>query len=115
MSTVGVNPFSNDRILPLDMPGHQYSHPSGQTYQLSTVKEDVFHPQLPTWRRMEMDSLCGKLSNEHCRYTTSCSLGILLIFLLNLVDVHDLITQILYHLLGPKSFSILEVRLVLVS
>jgi len=40
--------------------------------KLAAVKEGLFHPRLPTFRRMDMDTAAHKLPDEHCRTTTSC-------------------------------------------
>lgn len=39
---------------------------------LSAVKEDLYHPRLPTLRRMDMDDVGHKLPEAHSRTTTSC-------------------------------------------
>jgi len=57
----------------MDMPCYDHPHPSIQTFRLGQVKEGIFHPRLPTFRRMEMDTLCCKLSSEECRHNTTCS------------------------------------------
>ncbi|XP_068117240.1 sperm microtubule inner protein 8 [Hyperolius riggenbachi] len=41
-------------------------------YKLAGVKHTLYHPQLPTLRRMEMDSMAHKLSEEHSRNSTPC-------------------------------------------
>nr|XP_033796148.1 testis, prostate and placenta-expressed protein [Geotrypetes seraphini]XP_033796149.1 testis, prostate and placenta-expressed protein [Geotrypetes seraphini] len=41
--------------------------------KLAGVKESIYNPNLPTMRKMEMDSMRGKLSDEHCRTTTTCT------------------------------------------
>ncbi|XP_044126976.1 testis, prostate and placenta-expressed protein [Bufo gargarizans] len=41
-------------------------------YHLAGVKHTLYHPRLPTLRRMEMDSMAHKLSDEHSRSSTSC-------------------------------------------
>ncbi|CAN2389305.1 Testis [Pristimantis euphronides] len=41
-------------------------------YQLAGVKHTLYHPRLPTLRRMEMDSMAHKLSDEHSRSSTPC-------------------------------------------
>ena len=48
------------------------SHPvfGGRKYQLPAVKECLYHPRLPTFRRMDMDTAAHKLPEEHCRTTT---------------------------------------------
>lgn len=51
----------------------RYERPSSA--KLSGVKFDLYNPQLPTLRRMDMDSMAHKLSSEHSRTTTTCSRG----------------------------------------
>ncbi|XP_057291947.1 testis, prostate and placenta-expressed protein-like [Hydractinia symbiolongicarpus] len=41
-------------------------------YKLPAVKECLYHPQLPTFRRMDIDTAAHKLPDEHCRTTTRC-------------------------------------------
>ncbi|XP_004690298.1 PREDICTED: testis, prostate and placenta-expressed protein [Condylura cristata] len=40
--------------------------------QLAGVKHQLYHPALPTLRRMDMDSVRGCLSDEHSQSTTYC-------------------------------------------
>jgi len=37
---------------------------------LASVKEGLYHPMLPTFRRMDMDTAGHKLPEEHSRTTT---------------------------------------------
>ncbi|KAG8437285.1 hypothetical protein GDO86_008113 [Hymenochirus boettgeri] len=47
---------------------------SGWTRQkLAGVKHTLYHPSQPTLRRMEMDSVGHKLSEEHSRTSTPCT------------------------------------------
>jgi hypothetical protein len=41
--------------------------------QLASVKHQMYHPQLPTLRRMDMDTVIHRLSTEHSRHTTPCT------------------------------------------
>ena len=41
-------------------------------YKLTAVKECLYHPTLPSLRRMDMDSSACKLSDEHSRLSTRC-------------------------------------------
>lgn len=43
--------------------------------QLASVKHQLYHPQLPTLRRMDMDTVGHRLSSEHSRHTTFCGKG----------------------------------------
>ncbi|KAL5467531.1 hypothetical protein EMCRGX_G031775 [Ephydatia muelleri] len=40
--------------------------------RLASVKHQLYHPQLPTLRRMSMDTVLHKLTTEHSRHITSC-------------------------------------------
>ena len=44
-------------------------------YKLPAVKECLYHPNLPTFRRMDIDTAAHKLPDEHCRTTADCSTG----------------------------------------
>ena len=43
--------------------------------QLASVKQQLYHPALPSLRRMDMDSVKACLSDEHCQSTTYCRKG----------------------------------------
>lgn len=49
-----------------------YNYPPFRRVMLAAVKEGLYHPRLPTLRRMDMDNATHMLSDEHCRTTTSC-------------------------------------------
>ncbi|XP_069510536.1 sperm microtubule inner protein 8 isoform X2 [Ambystoma mexicanum] len=53
--------------------GRQNLQPKCKTHMLAGVKSVLYHPLLPTIRRMEADSISGKLSDEHSRTTTCCT------------------------------------------
>jgi len=72
MTTVGVAVAPSQRALPMDVPHYAYSYPSMSRVQLAAVKDGLFHPSLPSFRRMDMDTAGHKLPDEHCRTTTSC-------------------------------------------
>uniref|UniRef100_A0A8C5RTZ1 Sperm microtubule inner protein 8 n=1 Tax=Laticauda laticaudata TaxID=8630 RepID=A0A8C5RTZ1_LATLA len=40
---------------------------------LAGVKEHLYHPCLPTLRRMDMDTVVNRLTDQHCRTSTPCS------------------------------------------
>jgi len=42
---------------------------------LASVKEGLYHPMLPTFRRMDMDTAGHKLPEEHSRTTTPLTKG----------------------------------------
>merc|ERR1719392_219365 len=42
------------------------------TYRLAAVKECLYNPELPTLRRMDMDSIACKLPHENSRLNTRC-------------------------------------------
>ncbi|XP_013404028.1 testis, prostate and placenta-expressed protein isoform X2 [Lingula anatina] len=72
MTTVGVQPPPSEKILPMKMPSYSYQYPTFRRVQLAAVKEGLFHPRIPTFRRMDMDTAAHKLPDEHCRTTTAC-------------------------------------------
>ncbi|XP_012503302.1 PREDICTED: testis, prostate and placenta-expressed protein isoform X2 [Propithecus coquereli] len=43
-----------------------------QHRQLASVKRQLYHPALPTLRRMDMDTVKACLPDEHCQTTTYC-------------------------------------------
>ncbi|RMX59206.1 hypothetical protein pdam_00007732 [Pocillopora damicornis] len=43
---------------------------AGRSHMLASVKEGLYHPMLPTFRRMDMDTAVHKLPEEHSRTTT---------------------------------------------
>lgn len=73
------------RILDLvpweDGSTHVYASPAillpmgRQRNQLAGVKQQLYHPALPSLRRMDMDSVRACLSDEHCQSTTYCCKG----------------------------------------
>ncbi|XP_071086693.1 sperm microtubule inner protein 8-like [Haliotis cracherodii] len=71
MTTVNVHTKPTERVCPMKMPSYSYNYPSLRKVQLAAVKEGLFHPKLPTFRRMDMDTAGHKLPDEHCRTTTS--------------------------------------------
>ncbi|KAJ8302709.1 hypothetical protein KUTeg_019105 [Tegillarca granosa] len=72
MTTVGVDPGEVQRINPMNIPSYSYQYPSHRRVQLAAVKDGLFHPNLPSFRRMDMDTAGHKLPDEHCRTTTTC-------------------------------------------
>ncbi|XP_036604083.1 testis, prostate and placenta-expressed protein isoform X2 [Trichosurus vulpecula] len=40
---------------------------------LPGVKQQLYHPYLPTLRRMDMDTVIAKLPDEHCQSSSYCS------------------------------------------
>lgn len=88
MTTVGVDPVKIERVNPMNIPSYSYQYPSFQRVQLAAVKEGLFHPKLPSFRRMDMDTAGHKLPDEHCRTTTTCGPGI---FFLQTTFLFDLI------------------------
>ena len=75
MTTVGVEPKPVPRLNAMRMPAYSYHYPHMKRVQLAAVKEDIFHPSLPTFRRMDMDNNRRMLADEHCRSTTTCGPG----------------------------------------
>ncbi|RUS71294.1 hypothetical protein EGW08_020937 [Elysia chlorotica] len=72
MTTVGVDAARPARVDSLRVPSYAYHYPSFKRVQLAAVKHGMFHPDVPRLRRMDMDNAIHKLSDEHCRNTTSC-------------------------------------------
>ncbi|KAK7493780.1 hypothetical protein BaRGS_00014921 [Batillaria attramentaria] len=72
MTTIGVQPQVVERVAAMQMPSYSYHYPSFKRVQLASVKEGMFHPNLPTIRRMDMDNARHMLSDEHSRNTTTC-------------------------------------------
>uniref|UniRef100_A0A8D0GIC7 Sperm microtubule inner protein 8 n=1 Tax=Sphenodon punctatus TaxID=8508 RepID=A0A8D0GIC7_SPHPU len=52
-------------LLPLDP----------RTVMLAGVKDRLYHPFLPTLRRMDMDTAANRLSDQHSRTATACTKG----------------------------------------
>lgn len=46
-----------------------------QRNQLVGVKQQLYHPALPSLHRMDMDSVRACLSHEHCQSSTYCCKG----------------------------------------
>ncbi|XP_075392821.1 sperm microtubule inner protein 8 [Tenrec ecaudatus] len=44
-----------------------------QRHSLASVKHQLYHPALPSLRRMDMDNVRACLSDEHCQSSTYCS------------------------------------------
>lgn len=74
MTTVSVDPVQQG-AYPMKIPSYSYQYPSHRRVQLAAVKEGLFHPRLPSFRRMDMDTAGHKLPDEHCRTTTTCGPG----------------------------------------
>jgi len=72
MTTVGVAASQPERVDALRMPSYTYHYPGLKRVQLAAVKTGMFHPSPPRLRRMDMDTAIHKLSDEHCRTTTTC-------------------------------------------
>ena len=47
----------------------------GPKRRLTSAKEALYNPCLPTLRRMDMDDVLRKLTDEHSRHSTPCSRG----------------------------------------
>ena len=59
----------------MNVPSYAYGFPTMRRVQLAAVKEGLFHPNLPTFRRMDMDTAGHKLPDEHCRTTSTSGPG----------------------------------------
>lgn len=75
MTTVGVEPTKVERVNAMQIPSYAYHYPSFKRVKLAAVKQSLFHPNIPTFRRMEMDSNRGLLPDEHSRTSTTCGPG----------------------------------------
>ena len=51
---------------------YNYMEPPFKRVMLSSVKEGIYHPRLPTLRQMDRDTTMHRLPDEHSRTTTSC-------------------------------------------
>ena len=47
MTSIGVKPFERERVLPQDISSYRYTYPSVQRFQITQVKEGIYHPRLP--------------------------------------------------------------------
>lgn len=47
----------------------------GPKRRLTSVKEVLYNPRLPTLRRMDMDEVLKKLTDEHSQHSTPCNRG----------------------------------------
>ena len=43
--------------------------------KLASVKHELYHPLLPTLRKMDMDDVARRLPDEHSRTSTPCNRG----------------------------------------
>ena len=48
---------------------------ASRSVKLAGVKFELYHPALPTLRRMDMDTVSHRLPTEHSRTTTNCKRG----------------------------------------
>ncbi|KAK7114761.1 sperm microtubule inner protein 8-like [Littorina saxatilis] len=72
MTTIGVHSKVVDRVAAMQMPSYSYHYPHLKRVQLAAVKKGIFHPNPPTFRRMDMDTARHLLPDEHSRTTTTC-------------------------------------------
>ncbi|CAG5135513.1 unnamed protein product [Candidula unifasciata] len=56
-------------------PDYLYHYPCFKKVQIAAVKRQIFHPNLPTLRAMDRDTVLCKLPDEHCQSTTCCTLA----------------------------------------
>ena len=47
-----------------------YKYPSFRRVKLAAVKDALYHPRPPTFRAMDRDTGCHKLSEDHCQSST---------------------------------------------
>lgn len=50
-------------------------HPRTSSAKLAGMKQGLYHPRLPTLRRMDRDDAMNKLPTEHSRTTTTLTRG----------------------------------------
>ena len=74
MAASVANPGQQNHAI--QAPSYSHDYPSSRKVKLAAVKEGLFHPRLPTFRRMDMDTAAHKLPEEHCRTATQCGPGI---------------------------------------
>ena len=48
---------------------------TSEVTKLAGLKHGIYHPRLPTLRKMSMDTITHKLPTEHARTTTDCPSG----------------------------------------
>lgn len=72
MTAVGMTTAPAPGRVSLEMPSYSHPYPSIRVVRLAAVKEGLFHPKLPTFRRMDMDTASHKLPDHHCRTATAC-------------------------------------------
>ncbi|XP_043918158.1 testis, prostate and placenta-expressed protein [Protopterus annectens] len=65
-------PYSGSEVRTYSAAGQRALLSSRGTVKLAGVKEVLYHPSLPTLRRMDMDTVAHKLPDEHCRTMTAC-------------------------------------------
>uniref|UniRef100_A0A8C5WI54 Uncharacterized protein n=1 Tax=Leptobrachium leishanense TaxID=445787 RepID=A0A8C5WI54_9ANUR len=67
---------TSHRTASPNQPGACWVSPyTGCAHKLAEVKHTLYHPMLPTLRRMEMDTIAHKLSDQHSRTSTPCGQG----------------------------------------
>jgi len=66
----GPKPFRS-----LYAPMYSFNHPAVQRVKLGAVKTQLFNPCVPSWKRYEMDTVCGKPPEEHSQSTSTLCLG----------------------------------------
>eukprot|EP00112_Aurelia_sp_Birch-Aquarium-sp1_P020992 Seg554.1 transcript_id=Seg554.1/GoldUCD/mRNA.D3Y31 product="Testis prostate and placenta-expressed protein" protein_id=Seg554.1/GoldUCD/D3Y31 len=58
-----------------NQPGKMSAGCAMMSFKLPGVKDQLYHPRLPSLRRMDMDTARHSLPDEHCRLTTPCTTG----------------------------------------
>ena len=61
--------------MPATTQTRMHPHFAHRSHMLASVKEGLYHPMLPTFRRMDMDTAVHRLPEEHSRTTTPLTRG----------------------------------------
>ncbi|XP_072492784.1 sperm microtubule inner protein 8 isoform X2 [Notamacropus eugenii] len=69
---IDLVPWSDNSIEAHASPAILFPIPPKRN-MLPGVKQQLYHPLLPTLRRMDMDSIIGKLPDMHCQSSTYCT------------------------------------------
>lgn len=80
-------------------------YPEKKVIKYTSVKRDIYNPEMSSFRRIELDNQLGKLSDEHCRNVLPPTLGVMKL-LFSLSEYFILHTLILF------VFSILKQSLI---
>uniref|UniRef100_A0A4X2MF27 Sperm microtubule inner protein 8 n=1 Tax=Vombatus ursinus TaxID=29139 RepID=A0A4X2MF27_VOMUR len=71
---IDLVPWSDNSIEASVSPAIMFPTPPRRN-MLPGVKQQLYHPYLPTLRQMDMDTVMAKLPDEHCQSSTYCCKG----------------------------------------